>query len=74
MSELRERKLQTLNPEPQTADQGSKLTGPEFVQYSAQPHPDVPGPHLTVLGECFSDFGCRGYRNFGTGFSRVLLV
>jgi len=29
---------------------GSKLTGPEFVQYSAQPHPDVPSGAYAVGG------------------------
>ena len=29
---------------------GSKMTGPEFVQYSAQPHPDVPSGAYAVGG------------------------
>ena len=29
---------------------GSKLAGPEFVQYSAQPHPDVPSGAYAVGG------------------------
>mmetsp|Transcript_51828 Transcript_51828/g.93048 ORF Transcript_51828/g.93048 Transcript_51828/m.93048 type:complete len:611 (-) Transcript_51828:15-1847(-) len=34
---------------------GSKLTGPEFLQYSAQPHPDVPSGAYAVGGPLHPD-------------------
>ena len=34
---------------------GSKLAGPEFIQYSAQPHPDVPSGAYAAGGPLHPD-------------------